>query len=1044
MKVVIEGNLSPGGSYGIVNLGLAKALASMGNDVFLVGTDIGSVEISELISEVSLSTGSLRSGEPEQPGDVRIRQVWPPVWVRRNSTERLIVIQPWEFGSIPLNWIEGINSVDAIWVPSAYCKRSFIQGGIDPDKVWVIPNGFDPGEIKPANPKTTNSKCKLLFLGGTIFRKGVDVLIKAADQLSDSHLAGMELLIKAVGMDSFYKDQSILEECLVSHPRVNARTRIERSYLSRSATLDLIAEADLLVHPYRSEGFGLPILEAMALGTPVLHTQNGATNEFCGPSESWLIPSVFTTSQVPLVGSAMLADRCYWWEPSVDSVAEALSRFIESNGGQYNLTEAARHKASNYSWEKVAILAEAAIVGLFSGVRPSDLLSNLFHDLINYEQEGISSVEIVSKLVSIGDYGSALRFARRLEELTDPKIGSDVSSIRDRLDSIAGSNPDVWSLGPFRSAVSQSGGMKSDRFGYVHQFEGTDLDTTRIAKHLSEYFSGCKSVLDLGCGQGSMLRVLRNQGKKVQGVEADPSLVQRLISDGLQVQKGIVPDDLDSLEFDEFDGVFLGHIVEHLSPDDAERVFDWISRKILDKGKVLIQTPDISNPLVSMDNFWLDASHVRPYPVKLLKAMLSKSGFIPVEGACRNISEVAPLDIIALGRKAPAIEGSAKFRVAGCANAVQVSHVGLFSGNSGFSQASRLMFDSSACYNGAVEIIRVPVPQQGFDSLDDWKVSVPLRFSERLISDIAIIDVPVGWQSEISPLVRSRYRIARTTFEATPLPQAFAKTLQSFDEIWCFSSFDKNIFIASGIPESKLQVVPPGIGIHSREQLDSRRIKPPGKFSFLSVFNFEPRKNPIALLRAFAAVVGRFPDCELVIKLSGVDIGEFVTWMQNYISAAEMATIKDKVRVIAGPISKDSIDQLYMASDAFVLPTRGEGYGLPFLEALSFGLPVICPDVGGHRDFCNSSNSLLVETRLEPASISDGNGVFQESFWREVVLDDLIEKMVQVLVDPGLADRLKICALSVAGKLTVSGYQALASKRLLEITSKVNSNLSVG
>lgn len=1038
MKVVIEGNLSQAGSYGIVNLGLAKALASLGNDVSLVGADISSLEISQLISGVALRDGSLTVGEPKHPGDVRIRQVWPPVWVRRNPTERLIVIQPWEFGSIPLNWIEGIDNVDAIWVPSEYCKRGFIQGGVDPDKVWVVPNGFDPDEVKYMGPKTPASKSKILFLGGTIFRKGVDVLIKAADQLSDRHLDRLELIVKVVGNDSYYKDQSILEENLVSHPRVNARTRVERHHLSRSDILNLIAEADLLVHPYRAEGFGLPVLEAMAIGTPILHTQNGATNEFCGLAESWLIPSVFTTSQVPFVGSTMLTDRCYWWEPSVESVTEALSRFIESDGSRYDLVEAARIKASLYSWEKVAVLAESAIRGLLDGGSPSDLLSSLFNDVTNYLHKGISRADILSKLVSVGDYGSALKLAKHLEGLADLKRDSEVSSIRDRLESITASNPDVWSLGPFRSAVSQSGDVKSDRFGYVHQFEGTDLETMKIAMHISGYFSGCKSILDLGCGQGSMLRVLRNQGKKVQGVEADPSLVKGLIRDGLQVQKGVVPGDLDSLEFDEFDGVFLGHIVEHLLPDDVERLFDWIFEKIADNGRILIQTPDISNPLVSMDNFWLDASHVRPYPVKLLKAMLSKSGFIPVEGACRSISEVAPLDIIALGRKTSRAIGPERVSKSELENSVQVLHVGLFSGGSGFSQASRLMFDASDYDNGAVEVVRVLIPQQGSDLFDDWKLSVPLKFSERVVGDVAVIDLPVSWLGEVSPLIRSGYRIARTTFEATPLPHVFAKTLKSFDEVWCFSNFDKEIFIASGIPESKLQVIPPGIGLPSREQLELSKIKSAGKFSFLSIFNFEPRKNPLALLKAFAAVVGRFPGCELVIKLSGVDIGEFISWMQRNISGSELALIKDRVRVITGTISRESLDRLYMTSDVFVLPTRGEGYGLPFLEALSFGIPVVCPDVGGHRDFCNPNNSLLVETTLEPASIADGAGVFQESFWREVLLEDLIEKMIQAVADPGLVERLKINALSESSKYTASGYQALASKRLLEIASALN------
>lgn len=1045
MRVVIEGNLSQSGSYGMVNFNLAKALASAGHTVSLVGIDMAVQQISDLISNVGVGESVLLAGEPDHQVDVRIRQIWPPIWVRRNPAERLIVIQPWEFGSIPLEWLEGIANIDAIWVPSEYCKRSYLQAGVDPDKVWVVPNGFDDSEIGSIKRKSVASKCKLLFLGGTIFRKGVDILIKSLDQLSDQRLDAIELTVKDAGYDSFYRGQSILEDTLLSHPRIGRRTIVMRDHLSRPGVLSLIAESDLLVHPYRSEGFGLPVLEAMALGTPILHTQNGATNEFCGSAESWLVSSEFTVSELPFVGTSMLADKCYWWEPSIDSLSEQLGRFIDSNGAEYTNLDAAREKASLLTWKNVALLAEEAMNGVLNGDVPSDGLSVLNRELrtaLELKPE-VSTTNVLFRLVAIGDYGSALQLARSLEAVTDLRIDSEISSVCDRLGSIVTCNPDVWSLGPFRSMVFQSGFEKRDRFAYVHEFEGDTGDTLKIARHISGYFSGCRSILDLGCGQGSMLRVLRSQGKKVQGVDADPSLVRDLSNDGFTIQLGSIPDDLDSLDFDNFDGVFLGHIVEHLTPENVERLFDWIFEKIADDGKILIQTPDISNPQVSMDNFWLDASHLRPYPVKLLKAMLSKSGFIPVDGACRKISEVAPLDIIALARRVPRAKGKLTINTVSSEQAVQVAHVGLFSGDSGFSQASRLMFDVCEYDNGAVEIVRVLVPQQTSAPFQEWKLSTPLKFSQQLSSDIAIVDLPLGWMSEILPQVRAGYRIARTTFEATPLPNSFARSLASFEEIWCFSQFDCQIFIDSGISQSKLHVIPPGIKLPTEEQLELSKRNEAKPFSFLSIFNFEPRKNPSALLRAFAVLVERFPGCELVLKLGGVDIGEFVSWMQGCLTTREMYVIKDQVRVITGSISRESLDQLYLGSDVFVLPTRGEGYGLPFLEALSFGLPVVCPDIGGHRDFCNQENSLLVETHLEPALIAESLGIFQESFWREVVLDELIEKMSQCVADPDLIGRLKRKALSESAKFSVSGYQALASKRLLEIVSNLKTNLAI-
>ncbi len=54
------------------------------------------------------------------------------------------MIQPWEFGAIPAEWVDPIRrNVDEVWVPSEYVKRMYVAGGIDADRVAVVPNGVD-------------------------------------------------------------------------------------------------------------------------------------------------------------------------------------------------------------------------------------------------------------------------------------------------------------------------------------------------------------------------------------------------------------------------------------------------------------------------------------------------------------------------------------------------------------------------------------------------------------------------------------------------------------------------------------------------------------------------------------------------------------------------------------------------------------------------------------------------------------------------------------------------------------------------------------
>ena len=94
-----------------------------------------------------------------------------------------VMIQPWEFGSLPKSWVEPMNTMlDEIWVPSNYVKELYIRSGIPEKLVQIIPWGVDTAlfnpDTQPAKLKT-QKRFKFLFVGGTIYRKGIDVLLKA-------------------------------------------------------------------------------------------------------------------------------------------------------------------------------------------------------------------------------------------------------------------------------------------------------------------------------------------------------------------------------------------------------------------------------------------------------------------------------------------------------------------------------------------------------------------------------------------------------------------------------------------------------------------------------------------------------------------------------------------------------------------------------------------------------------------------------------------------------------------------------------------------
>src|SRR5262249_37628289 len=140
------------------------------------------------------------------------------------------------------------------------------------------PDRFRPG-LEPLS-LATGKKLKLLFVGGTIERKGVDVLL-AAYRRAFARADDVCLVVKDMGVGTFYRNQTAEYAIRAIQNDPTAPEIISLTDdLTEEELARLYAAADALVHPYRGEGFGLPVLEAMACGLPVVVTAGGPTDEF--------------------------------------------------------------------------------------------------------------------------------------------------------------------------------------------------------------------------------------------------------------------------------------------------------------------------------------------------------------------------------------------------------------------------------------------------------------------------------------------------------------------------------------------------------------------------------------------------------------------------------------------------------------------------------------------------------------------------------------------------------------------------------------------
>lgn len=145
------------------------------------------------------------------------------------------------------------------------------------------------------------------------------------------------------------------------------------------------------------------------------------------------------------------------------------------------------------------------------------------------------------------------------------------------------------------------------------------------------FFQGRRNILDLGCGKGEFLELLRERGIEGYGVDLNEEMVRRCQEKGLRVFQGDALQHLAGLPDDSLGGLFAAHLVEHLPPRTLLELLQTAWAKLQPGAYLILETP---NPLclwALVNYFYLDMSHIKPIHPQALTFLLEMHGFREVE-----------------------------------------------------------------------------------------------------------------------------------------------------------------------------------------------------------------------------------------------------------------------------------------------------------------------------------------------------------------------------------------------------------------------------
>jgi SAM-dependent methyltransferase len=183
---------------------------------------------------------------------------------------------------------------------------------------------------------------------------------------------------------------------------------------------------------------------------------------------------------------------------------------------------------------------------------------------------------------------------------------------------------------PVTVAAQPAAASVPDYFAFESRMRGSTESIRERQRRYVDDLRGQAPVLDVGCGRGELLGLLREAGVEARGIDADADMVAYARGEGLEVDQADLVEYLGRIEEGTLGGIFMGQVLEHLPPATLVQALSLSARALRPGGVLIAETINPLSP-IALRNYFADLTHAQPLVPDTLELLARQAGFAETE-----------------------------------------------------------------------------------------------------------------------------------------------------------------------------------------------------------------------------------------------------------------------------------------------------------------------------------------------------------------------------------------------------------------------------